>query len=338
MNVYIDLPNLRSYAKQGGHQSFKACTDMLRQHFNLCFTFKKESIQREKKQSMASIMNLMKMLTANRGNSESFQWDTLFPERPLKEDVYDTMSKEQLMSVYLLDDPNIKTLVSHGCLLFAGEGEEIKALSHLLIEDRVIPSKPFPVKEMTDWSVIANNASPCTDIIIVDPYLFAQSEFLYEKNAYKVIEHLAHFNSQQSLNVVIFTFNEYPDMIDGKKGRRPILFSSISRSIKAKLKEISNVEHNVTFVVMPETKVKEHDRYIITNYKMFNPGNSFTFFDDKGRNVSTGRFFNVYTHGDKDMRELSLSTISDLQHLVDEVKGGLNTIIGDKKSRFLTFD
>lgn len=311
---------------------------MLRQNFNLCFTFKKESIQREKKQSMASIMNLMKMLTANRGNSESFQWDTLYPERPLKEDVYDTMSKEQLMSVYLLDDPNIKAMVSHGSLLFAGEGEEIKTLSHLLIEDRVIPSKPYPVREMTNWSVIAKNASPCTDIIIVDPYLFAQSEFLYEKNAYKVIEHLAQFNKQLPLNVVIFTFNEYPDMIDGKKVRIPVLFSSISRSIKTKLKEISDVEHNVTFVVMPETKVKEHDRYIITNYKMFNPGNSFTFFNDKGQNISTGRFFNVYTHGDKDMRELSLSTISDLQHLVDEVKGGLNTIIGDKKSRFLTFD
>lgn len=337
MNVYIDLPNLRSYAKQGGHQSFRACTDMLRQNFNLCFTFKKECIQREKKQSLASIMNLMKMLTANRGNSESFQWDTLYPERPLKEDVYNSMSKEQLMSVYLLDDPNIKAMVSQGCLLFAAEGEEIKTLSHLLIEDRAIPSKPFPVREMTDWSVIAKNASPCSDIIIVDPYLFAQSEFLYEKNAFKIIEHLAQFNLQQPLNIVIFTFNEYPDMIEGKKVRRPVLFSSISRSIKTKLKEISDVEHNVTFVVMPETKGKEHDRYIITNYKMFNPGNSFTFFNDKGKNISTGRFFNVYTHGDKDVRELSLTTISDLQHLINEVSGGLNTIIGDKISRFLTF-
>lgn len=311
---------------------------MLRQNFNLCFTFKKECIQREKKQSLASIMNLMRQLTSNRGNSEAFQWDTMFPERPLKEDVYDIMSIEQLMSVYLLDDPNVSTIASHGCMLFGGEGQEMKVLSQLLIEGRLIPSKPFAIREMADWSVIEDNASPCTDITIVDPYLFAQSEFLYEKNAYLIIEKLAKYNHQYPLNIVIFTFKDYLDMIDGKKGRRDVLFTPIMRSIKAKLQERSNVEHNITFVIMPETKGKEHDRYIITNYKTFNPGNSFTFFDDKNQNISTGRFFNVYTHGDKDIRNLSISTITDLQCIINDVKGGINTIIGDKKSRFFTFD
>lgn len=334
MNVYIDLPNLRAYAKQGGSQNFKACTDMLRQNFNLYFTFKKEAILREKKQSMASIMNLMRQLTSNRGSSDEFEWGTMFPERPLKEDVYNTMSKEQLLSVYLLDDPNIDTILKHGCLLFAAEGSEIKVLSNLLIDDndKLLPTKKYNQRSMKDWSLIEKNASPCTDIIIVDQYLFAQSDLLYEYNAYKIIENLARWNNGRPLNIVIFTFSRYKD----NSSWISVPFPTIERQLKAKLKEQTGGDHNITFVILPESR--EHDRYIITNYKMFDSGDSFKYFNAKGENISNGRWFHVNTHGDKENRELSLAAITDLQAIINEVKSGLNSIIGDKKSNFLTFD
>ena len=332
MNVYIDLPNLRSYAKQGGHQSFRACTDMLRQNFNLCFTFKKEIIQREKKNSLASIMNLMRQLTSNRGNSDVFKWDTMFPERPLKEDGYDTMSKDQLMSIYLLDDPNIDTVAKHGCLLFGAEGSEMKVLENLLIDGQLRATKKYNQRSMTDWSTIANNASPCTDIIIVDPYLFAQSDLLYEYNSYKVIENLARWNSGYPLDIVIFTFSQHKDGTSWVS----VPFPTIERQLKARLKEQTGTDHNITFVILPEGK--EHDRYIITNYKMFDSGDSFKYFNDKGENISNGRWFHVNTHGDKENREQTLAAIADLQAIIEEVKSGLNSIRGDKKSRFLTFD
>ena len=50
MNAYFDLPNLRSYAKAAGHQNFKSCTNMLRQNFNIHFTFDKKTLEKEKKQ------------------------------------------------------------------------------------------------------------------------------------------------------------------------------------------------------------------------------------------------------------------------------------------------
>lgn len=331
MNVYIDLPNLRSYAKQCGNPNFRTCTEMLRRNFDLHFTFKKECVESEKKQSKAFIMTLMKMLTANRGNSASFQWDTTFPDRPLSEDLYDSLSNEQLMSVYLLDDTNISTMVSHGCLLFAAVGDEMKALSSLLIEGQMIPTKKYALRELKNWDIVTVNASPCTDIIIVDPYIFAQSDMLYEYNSYSLIENLASLNCGHPLNIVIFTFNNHKD----GNTRINVPFVTIRRQLKERLMDKTGTEHNITFVTLPDKK--EHDRYIITNYKMFESGNSFTYFNDKWKNISTGRWFNVSTHGDKDNRKQSLYTISDLQVIVDEASKGLNSITGDKKSNFLKF-
>ena len=47
MYAYIDLANLRSYAKSGGNPDFPACTDMLRQNFNIRFTFEPDTEGKE---------------------------------------------------------------------------------------------------------------------------------------------------------------------------------------------------------------------------------------------------------------------------------------------------
>lgn len=331
MNVYFDLANLRSYAKSGGHPDFFTCTDMLRQNFNIRFTFDKAQIQKEKKQAQMSIMNLMKQLSRNRGDSEAIKWNDNYPPRPLSEELYDKMDFEKLTSVYLLDDGNIKEMVNHGCLLFAEEGNEMKALDNLLVAGK--PStKAYAVKEMKDWSLLEDNASPCTDIIVVDPYFFAQSDLLYEYNSYKVMECLAKWNKTHSLNIVIFTF---PQHKDGANTMCDIPFTMIGRQLKGRLQALTDATPNITFVKLPHGK--EHDRTIITNYKMFDSGNSFTYFNDKGENKSSGRWFHVHTHGDRDTRAQALDYLRDLQQLVDDLKSGLSSIIGDKKSNFLKF-
>lgn len=320
MNAYFDLPNLRSYAKSGGHQYFQSCTAMLRQNFNIHFCFDKKLLSKEKKQSIQSIMNLMKLLTRNRGDNDAIFWGEKFPPRPLNSGLYSKMSIEQLTSLYFLDDPAIQEMIQHGCLLFASEGNEIKVLSNLLIEGRDIPTNKYAVREMKNWQVIEDNASPCTDIIIIDPYLFAQSDLLFEYNAYKIIEILCQVNTFE-VNVVIFTFKN-------------TLFNMIERQLKMLIGE----KLKLTFVVLPETgKWKEHDRTILINYKMFDSSPSFTYFGDNGENVCNGRWLNVNSHGDRKIRDLSLKYIQDLQMLIDERKSGLNSIIGDKKCNFLKF-
>ena len=125
MNVYFDLPNLRSYAKNGGHPAFMPCTDLMRQNYNIHFNFDKSQLLKEKKQSQQSIMNIIKLLTRNRGDSESLVWNDAFPPRPLDSAIYKSMTNEQLTSVYFLDDENIEAMEQQGCLLFASEGNEI---------------------------------------------------------------------------------------------------------------------------------------------------------------------------------------------------------------------
>lgn len=330
MNAYIDLANLRAYAKLGGHADFKTCTDMLRQNFNLCFTFDKAQIQKEKKQAQMSIMNLVRQLTSNRGESETIQWNVNYPPRPLSEDVYETMDINQLTSIYLLDDENIKEMVSHGCLLFSKEGDEMKTLENLLVDGKNA-TKAYASREMTDWSLIENNASPCTDIVIIDPYLFAQSDLLYEYNSYKVIDCLAKWNKGHALNIVIFTFPQHKD----GTARCDVPFTTIERQLKSRILAYSGETPNLTFVKLPEGK--EHDRTIITNYKMFDSGDSFKYFNDQGKNMSHGRWFHVHTHGDRSTREQAIAYLQDLQELVDDLGNGLSSIIGDKKSNLLRF-
>lgn len=330
MDAYIDLANLRAYAKSGGHEDFKTCTDMLRQNFNLCFTFDKGLIQREKKQAQMSIMNLIRQLTSNRGDSESIKWNVSYPPRPLSEDVYETMDIRQLTSIYLLDDENIKEMVSHGCLLFSEEGNEIKTLENLLVDGKPA-TKAYALRNMSDWSLVENNASPCTDIVVIDPYLFAQSDLLYEYNSYKILESLAKWNKSHALNIVIFTFPQHKDGAI----MRDVPFVTIERQLKSRILAISGVEPKLTFVKLPPGK--EHDRTIITNYKMFDSGDSFKYFNDQGENTSHGRWFHVHTHGDKSTRGQAVAYLQDLQELIDDLKSGLSSIIGDKKSNFLNF-
>lgn len=319
MNAYFDLPNLRSYAKSGGNQYFQSCTAMLRQNFNIRFCFDKKLLSKEKKQSMQSIMNLMKLLTRNRGDNDAIVWGETFPPRPLNSDLYSKMSNEQLTSLYFLEDPAIQEMIQHGCLLFASEGNEVKALSSLLIEETPLPTKKYDIRKMTTWKVIEDNASPCTDIIIVDPYFFSQIDVLFEFNSYRIIEILSKVNSLH-VNVIIFTSRDNP-----------------FKTIESQLKERIGDKLSLTFVVIPDGRLKEHDRTIITNYKMFDSGDSFTYFNDKGENQSHGKWFHVNSHGDGDIREQSLKYITELQRLIDERKSGLNSIIGDKRSNFLKF-
>lgn len=319
MNAYFDISNLRSLAKSGGHQDFKSCTDMLRHNYNLCFNFSKDLLAKEKKQAQQSIMNLLKLLTRNRGNSESIIWNHSFPPRPLTAELYSSLTNEQLTSLYFLEDGNINAMKQHGCLIFAIEGDEIKALSNLSIEGEYLPTKKYHIRKMCNWKVIEDNVCPCTDIIIIDPYIFSQSDILYEYNSYKIIEHLSK-NNNYEVDVVIFTLKDNP-------------FSTIERQLKERIGE----KLKLTFVIIPEGKLKEHDRTIITNYKMFDSGDSFTYFDDRGNNLSHGRWLHVNSHGNREIRELSLQYLRDLQLLIDDRKGGLNSIIGDKKSNFLKF-
>ena len=104
-----------------------------------------------------------------------------------------------------------------------------------------------------------------------------------------------------------------------------------------KLKNKIAAKPNITFVVLPGQE--QHDRTIFTNYKMFTSGDSFKYFKD-GANVSLcthGEWMYISSLHDADNHQNGKDFISDLQAVIDKVKGGLMSIIGDRKSFFLHF-
>ena len=127
--------------------------------------------------------------------------------------------------------------------------------------------------------------------------------------------------------------NEYKD----GTSRSQVPFTTIKRKLKEKLKENIGAEPNITFVVLPGQE--QHDRTIFTNYKMFTSGDSFKYFKD-GANVSLcthGEWMYISSLHDVDNHQNGKDFISDLQTVIDKVKGGLMSIIGDRKSFFLHF-
>lgn len=333
MNIYVDLDNLSSYASKGGSEHFAACNEMLRKNFNIHFTFSKTTLENCKKKIREPIMKLMRTLTRARGSeSDKLTWESNFPMCPITEDFYDNLNWEQLMSLYWLSDKSATDVQKHGLLMIASVGEELKSLLQLFIDNEALPTKKFPLREMKDWGLLRQHSMPCTDIIIIDPYFFAQSDYLYERNSYQVIAELSHHACGKPLNIVIFTNPQY--RLENN-GYVDVPFPSILRNLKTLISDICGNEPNITIVKLP--KKEEHDRTIITNYKMFVSGDSFTFFDNDGNNTSHARWFDVNSLAHKHIHEQVTRYLKELQCITDTQEAGLMGIVGDKVSNFLTF-
>ena len=163
--------------------------------------------------------------------------------------------------------------------------------------------------------------------------MFSQSELEYEINSYSLIEQLCKWAKSTAINIVIFTLKDYKE---GNQ-RQNIPFVTIERQLKQKLSQQIGAEPNITFVILPGQE--QHDRTILTNYKMYTSGDSFKYFKD-GANVSLcthGEWMYISSLHDDDVFQNAQDFIHDLQGIIDNVKGGIMSIRGDKKSFFLNF-
>lgn len=315
-----------------GKDDFDECNTILLSNFNLYFTFDKKEMLKAKKNLKRNFERWSRLATKNRKGKSNY-WNISFPPRPITKNTHETFTEEQLSSVYMIDDVNVNEWADTGCLLIATKGKELDVIKNLRIADSFNPTKQFRIRSMSDWSSFGNNSSPCTDIILVDQFVFAQSEFEYEVNSYALIEQLCKWSKDVVINIVIFTLKDYKDGMD----RLSVPFNTIKRKLKEKLRNIIGKEPNITFVVLPGQE--QHDRTIFTNYKMFTSGDSFKYFRE-GANVSLcthGEWMYVSSLHDIDNHQNGKDFIMDLQAVIERVKGGLMSIIGDKKSLFLHF-
>ena len=187
MDAYIDYQNFCSYLSSMSNQDFVKCNEALLAGFNLNFTFDKKEILNAKKEIKRNFEQWSRLATRNR-NGKNNNWNISFPPRPITENTHVTFNEEQLSSVYMIDGENVDKWANTGCLLIATKGKELDVIKNLRIADSFNPTKQFRIRGMSDWASFGNNSSPCTDIILVDQYVFSQSEFEYEVNSYALIE------------------------------------------------------------------------------------------------------------------------------------------------------
>lgn len=314
------------------NHDFVKCNEVLLSAFNLCFTFDKSDIQKAKKEVRHNFDLWLKTATKNR-NGKKNDWNIEFPQRPVHKSFHASFSTDMLSSIYMLDGEDVKEWAETGCLLVAEKGKELETIKKLQICNTFIPTKQFRIRDMSDWTILGENSTPCTDIIIVDQYLFSQSELEYELNSYSLVGELCKWAKSTPINIVFFTLKEYKD---GEQ-YQDVPFRTIERKLKDNLYQQIGMEPNITFVILPAQK--QHDRTILTNYKMYTSGDSFKYFKD-GANVSLcthGEWMYISSLYDDGVLQNAQDFICDLQKIIDDVKGGLMSIRGDKKSFFLKF-
>lgn len=339
MDVYFDKSNLRSYVASSSNAAFADCNRMLVNKFNIKFTFAKDDIAPKKEDnndnSKDENEDIRQWITVmNDGFKGTISWNVNHPTRPLKSNAHTTFSRDQLSSVYLVDDERIQQLEEYGLLLYGGVGSEIEILSSLIMAGTDYGFvKQLPIKDLLNWRDLHNYTSPCSDILLVDQYLFSFTE-LYDVNVCSLLNEICSHAKDAKVNIVILTLPQCYD----KRTRTSFVpnWTDIRNRIKQGVEANTGKKPNVTLVL--SSNLGEHDRTIFTNYKSIESGDTFNYFDSTWKVISAGRHIEVFSLADREFFENSMRFVNDMQVILDNVKRlNKDNIIGDKKCNYLNF-
>ena len=240
----------------------------------------------------------------------SWNWGCVFPLRPIKSNVAKTFTPLQHSAVYLINDEKLSLLKDKHQYLVSNFGEELEVLAQLWFDDRQYTKNVFP--ELDSWAKLMDYQSPCSDIIICDQYII-KNESLLDFNLYKLLLQLCYSSTQSKMNIVIFTLKE-------SKGCQCVDCSILKNKIQQILEERTGLKPNVAIITGSSQKLGEHDRTIFTNYKLYNSGDSFNYFNSKGEIITDGRFFYVHSLVSKDNKMTACLFLKDMQKLYDNIK------------------
>ena len=333
MKVYIDLEHLKSLANNMDKEVLK----LIRENFDIYYCFDEKDIKKEKRQKIQKIENWQKNLSEGR-NNKSIKYNSEIPtfhsaQSPNPE------YQDFLQTVFLKNCDSLPKGV-----LSSEIGKELYTFRNLLIEGKCVPAKfyytrPDEGKTVAQrWDIVSKNVSPCTDIIINDRYLFAESDIDYDNNSYKLIEELSKQSVGQCINIVIITrekYYMYEKDENGNKVRKSYSISkpTIKRNIANRVEKITTVKPNVTIITQKdESERMIHDRTIFTNYKLFISGDSFKYYksisDDKENYefVSNGLWFGICSLFDDDHRKIAKQFIHEIQGVINELNDAVEGV------------
>ena len=329
MNAYFDFHNFLSLIHSANDIRYGDCIRMIKDNFKINFTFSKDYIAKAKHDDKMDIMQWFTNMATGMGD---ISWESKIPSRPIN--INQIKTPPNNISVYCLDEAQynaLEGLIKKGIIIIAKVGDEIEAFSGLLIYSNQYTKNIFA--NIQDWEDIKDYSSPCTDIIIVDQYIFSSPE-LYEPNLYKLIKCLADHSQNEKLNIVIVTLNK----LYNKKTN--FTFEPDWNKIYSELRSKINKKFrpNITFITASQGRLEEHDRTIFTNYKTFASGDTYNYFDNKGNKITNGRYLHAHSLADKDNMRDALKLLDDLQKLVNELKSLNDSLImKDRVCNFLNF-
>ena len=162
------------------------------------------------------------------------------------------------------------------------------------------------------YGYIYKYTSPTSDILIIDNFLVHHDE-LVEYNLIELLKILCSHSRNQKISIVI--------VMERAPTRNNEYYSQLVDDIEKKIGNIISSPPYVTIVAAHPKQLEEHDRSIITNYKMFVSGDSFNYFDSNGDKITNGRFLSVHSLlnvNTKIKADQILSKVSGvIKHLLD---------------------
>lgn len=329
MDAYIDFANFCSFLKCQSNSSFKECNNVLKQGFNLYFTFDISRIDKADKRTRSCYESWESEFAAGR-MGHKITWNV---KRPSPEEVFccswedaqNTEHVSKLMALYLIDI-NAEERDRYSNLLVSLPGEELSRIQSLKIGNAFKAVYPIDTDDLNDWAVFSSEVKNCTDIIIADQHLFWVRENVYIENVCTIFHEIISAQNVQNVNIVMFAFEDQPE--------NPVPYNRVINSLKEQLKEKGISGVHITYVIMPHRE--EHDRSLITNYKTFTPHFSFNLFEN-GEKRTSGRYFDMRSHFDSKVFKMANRLIEDLQAIVNIRKSQPGGIWGDCKSNILNF-
>lgn len=325
MTVYFDKENLISLVRSEDNFLQSDIFRLIKRNLNVCYCWNSES--------GPETIIFRKQLTTGRGQlKEGF----VKFDRPITSEFYMSVPDSIQRGVFLLNDISIENLKAVGNILIEQYDEnystEAELLKKLFFEDYQFVLPLIIGQNLKSFSDLKKFCLPCTDIIVHDKFLFESSEELAFKTLNNLLAALLNGNKSQ-VNIVIYAITrefefkriemEITKIAKGITGFRPLFTLVRARDTKGKERL--------------DTRVKRHDRHIITNHVWFNPGDSFNLFDLDGSNRSGGDNLDVKLLSGVGNREAVDIIINRIQQSINELKLISSRVLGDRKSNFLKF-
>jgi hypothetical protein len=326
MNLYIDKENVFSLIENSKHELYADCIKTMQKQMNVFFNFSKTELV-----SSEILIAWIKLFTSGVGASSIQRFnDEKFPERPLKTNTHNSFDKEQLSSVYLVNDERIELLAEKGALLIGRPGEEIDVFNQVFLfnNDYKFEKKLIIGDDnFKTWTTIEKFALSVSDILFVDSYILSDAT-LIEHNFIKLLKTLVS-KSRCKVNIVVLVNTD----------KQAVAYDDLSKRVRQAVNEVTGVNPNFTLISVRHqrgvTSHAEHDRTIFTNYSRFYSGDTFNYFGPNGEKITKGRELHISSFGDFENHSVSLKLVEDLQLKINALPD--SAIEGDKKSNFLSF-